>query len=148
MIVEIEHSLTGERKMINPGAGQSYPIDQGWHVIFPEIQRPVLDAPQRLPELTIRMLPQGNNSMATLATMISAWGLPLASALSALRWLFGKNCPYCQAGGEFLRLLEGGKITESDCRDLVAQVLNAKDQKDEIGLQRLKGRLEELRESR
>jgi hypothetical protein len=61
--------------------------------------------------------------------------------------LLGKDCPYCQTGSEFLKLLEDGKIAESDCRNLVAQVLNAKDQNDEIGLQRLKGRLEALRAS-
>jgi hypothetical protein len=84
---------------------------------------------------------------AQMAAMLSGWGLPLASALSAARWLMGRHCPYCEIATEFLKLLEQGKVDQDKVRSLLVDVLNAKEQKDERRLEALKGKLEALRTS-
>jgi hypothetical protein len=80
---------------------------------------------------------------ARLAVIANRYGMVPNSFFHAFSWLFG--CPYCETGWRFLALLDSGKITEHEAIDLISQVLIAKGQKDEVGLQRLKGKLEGLR---
>lgn len=89
---------------------------------------------------------QAKNALkAELATMASEFGVPMAGLLSGARWLLGKDCPFCEVGGEFLALLQNGAIDRAQAKDLICQVLNAKDQKDYAALAALKGTLERLR---
>lgn len=128
-MIKLEHAQTGETIEVSSGTTFREP----WRV-------------KGIKENVDRQA-ENRERAAKLSTMLSGWGLPLSMTLTAIRWLLGKNCPYCQVGGEFLKLLEDGKIGEAECKELVIQVLNAKDQNDEVGLAALKGRLEELRNS-
>jgi hypothetical protein len=82
-----------------------------------------------------------NEATAHFATLASEWGLPTSVVASVARWLLAKNCPYCDIAGEFLALLESGKIEKSQARILVLRALNAKDQNDREELSQLKGEL-------
>lgn len=133
MAIEIENIETHEVRLLEK-------LPSGFY--------PNFGAPWKIKQIA-RLHPaiQNNEKAAKLSTMLSGWGLPLSMTLTAIRWLLGNDCPFCQVGGEFLKLLEDGKIGEAECKELVIQVLNAKDQNDEVGLAALKGRLEELRNS-
>lgn len=145
MIVPIENIKTGEHATMILSTGRTTVLPDGWRIAIPE-STPILDQRVEPPVITVTPLFRGRRT-ADLAAMISSWGLPLASSLSALRWILGKRCASCEVAGEFLRLLEDGVIDVKAARDLVAQVLNAKDQHDEAALQALKGKLEALRAS-
>lgn len=136
MKIILQNKKTGVQRLLEPdGAGNFPAFDTSWIALAPQlVSKPIL-----MPRVAV------NRRLSESAAKISSWGLPLEMSLSAIRWLLGKNCPYCQVGGEFLKLLEDGKISELECKELVLQVLNAKDQKDEKTLTALKGRLEELR---
>ena len=134
MSIIIEHGETGEQRTLEKDARGQYPrMMAPWR-------------PKGTP-VGIKAQEIKNAGLTKISTIVSSWGLPLSMTLSALRWLLGQNCPYCQVGGEFLKLLEDGKISNAECKDLVLRVLNAKDQNDERALKALKGRLEELRSS-
>lgn len=146
MIVAIENTKTGEERTLEVQYGTSSNIPAFWRAkpVPPKNNVPLVSIAR--PEVAIEILPRKQTLFAAqLATMISGWGLPTSMTLSAIRWLLGNDCPFCQVGGEFLKLLEDGKIGEAECKELVIQVLNAKDQNDEVRLAALKGRLEELR---
>lgn len=71
-----------------------------------------------------------------LALTAMKLGVPLPLLLSAIRMLFGINCPYCEFYNRLL--IKRNKIGEPKLLSLLDQVIKAKRANDTVLLERLK----------
>lgn len=124
-MIILENSETGETREVASGTNWRAP----W-----------------IPKNTVHNLhkqQERNESMERLAAAAADFGLPVHVFSYVGGLLLG--CPYCIAAGEVEKLYEQGKISREEHKELFMMAANAKDQRDEAALKKLKGKLEGLR---
>lgn len=122
----------------NPETGQTREIQSGESFAAPWRVKGTVNNAQRMEA--------HNAAMQRLTAAAADFGLPAAMFQRVGGWLLG--CAKCTTTAEVTALLDRGKITADEHKDLFIRVANAIDQKDERALLELKGKLEALRRSR
>lgn len=133
MSVIIENPQTGETRQLERDADGRYP-----NLMLPWRVKQALPDPERQAKRTA--------AVQKLTSFAASFGLPAHIFQQAGGLLLG--CAKCTATAEITALLEAGKISPAEHKDLFVRVANAIDQRDEQALKELKGKLEALRKSR
>ncbi len=124
-MVILENTETGELRK----AGNSGSFRKPWRV-----KEFIPDDPAKAAEVSVKQ-----KRDAKLAVWGTKFGLPVPQLLDAARWLLKKDCSYCQLGTQVLRRME--ELGEERTRELVAQILAAKEANDESVLIRMRKEL-------